>query len=131
MIDLRALADLVLPAIMAITVFGAPALYLYIVRRNRFDMRQLELSHDKRIADLTRERDVLAVKVEQMEPHLEFLRHLVASSGGALSEGQKVRVGQAKVDPKVIPVLEAAQDDGDDESERTAQSPRSIARNQG
>ena len=129
MIDFRALAELVMPAVAILTVFGAPALYLYIIRQNRFEMRQLELSHDKRIADLTRERDVLEVKVQQMEPHLEFLRQLVAS--GPMSEGAKVRVGQVRLDPKVIPVLNSSAEDADEELEQTMASPSSIERNRG
>ncbi len=81
LIDWSHLAAEVVPFLVTLVVFAAPALYLWIVRETRYRTKQLELAHDKRIAELQRERDVFEAKLTAMEPELEFLRQLVRSEG--------------------------------------------------
>ena len=81
MIDWPSILNRVVPIVAILAFFGAPALILWIIRSTRLQTRQLELSHDKRIADLQRERDVLDAKLTAVEPELEFLRGLVRSEG--------------------------------------------------
>jgi hypothetical protein len=80
-LDWAHIAESLIPILVCTVIFGAPALYLWIVRQARFRTRELELTHDTRIAELQRERDVLEAKVTAMEPELEFLRQLVRTEG--------------------------------------------------
>jgi hypothetical protein len=78
-IDWTYIAREMIPVAVCLVIFGMPALCLWIVRETRFRTRQLELTHDKRISDLQRERDVLEARLHLLEPELEFLRQVVRS----------------------------------------------------
>ncbi len=68
--------EALIPILACLVVFGAPGVYLHIIRSSRVRLREIELGHDAKLAELTRERDVLQAKVDQMEPNLEFFRQL-------------------------------------------------------
>ncbi len=92
MIDWSYIAREMTPVAICLVVFGMPALCLWIVRETRYRTRQLELTHDKRIGDLQRERDVFEARLQQMEPELEFLRQVVRSPPAQLAQAVRARV---------------------------------------
>ncbi len=66
-----------LPIFIVLIVFGMPVLLVWVLRETGLRRREIDLAHDKRVAELQRERDVLDAKLALMEPELEFLRSLV------------------------------------------------------